>query len=103
MGQCDPYSEAYLSFLSRKCSLPANEVAIHIYFKCLPVDIHNADVLASLDSSKILFESCDTGKSKLLDKAIDRVLYLKPGCRIMLMYNRPAKEWLLWCVCGRSK
>ena len=87
MGQCHPESEAYLSSLSRECSLPANEVAIHIYFKRLPVDIHNAEVLASLDGSQILFESRDTGQAKLLDKTIDRLLHLKPGCRIMLLYN----------------
>lgn len=84
MRQCDPESEAYLSFLSRECSLPTNEVALHIYFKRLPVDVHSAEVLASLEGSKILFESRDTGKAKLLDKTIDSVLSLKPKCRVML-------------------
>ena len=98
------YELMEISFLSCECSLPANEVAIHIYFKCLPVDIHNAEVLASLDGLKIMFESRDTRKAKLLDITIDRVLYLKSGCRIMLMCNINDQLKNGCCgVCGRSK
>lgn len=60
---------------------------LHIYFKHLAVEVHNGDILASLDGSQVMFNSIDTGKAKSLDKTITAVLCLKYGCRVMLLYN----------------
>lgn len=57
MGKCDPETEAWLSSLTREFPSSTNEVPLHIYFKRLPADVHNAEVLASLDGLEVLFES----------------------------------------------
>ena len=91
-GNCDDETEAYLMSLSRECTETDNSVPpLHIYFKRLNVDVHNAEVLNSLDGSKVTFESLDTGNAKLLNKTINKVLSLKPGCRVMLQFNINAR------------
>ena len=88
MGKCNDETEAYLMSLSCKCATTDNnEPPSHIYFKCLPVEVHNAEVLASLDGLQMMFESLNMGNAKLLDKTIDAVISLKPGCRVMLLFN----------------
>ena len=89
-GRCDDETERYFSNLSREFpsssdSLPT--LLTHIYFKRLPVEVHNANILASLSGPKLMFESSDTGFAKSLDRTISAVLHLKPGCRVMLLYN----------------
>ena len=59
----------------------------HINFKRLPVEVHNASVLTSLPGSELIFESVDTGIAKSLDNSVDARLALKPGCKVMLIYN----------------
>ena len=68
------------------CGSPV-ETPIHIYFKRLQVDVHNVNILASLPGSMLTFESTDTGQAKSLDKKVNAVLHLKPGCKVMLLYN----------------
>ncbi|CAB4005421.1 ATP-dependent DNA helicase PIF1 [Paramuricea clavata] len=88
MGKCEDETEDYLMSLSRECAeTDKNEPPLHIYFKRLPVHVHNAEILASLDGSQMIFESLDMGNAKLLDKTIDAELALKPGCRVMLLFN----------------
>ena len=87
-GKCEDETEAYLMSLSRECTETDNsEAPLHIYFKRLNVNVHNAEVLASLDGSQLTFESLDTGNAQLLDKTIDHVLTLKLRCRVMLQFN----------------
>ena len=94
-GKCEDETEAYLISLSPECTGTDNcdppVPPLHIYFKRLNVDVHNAEVLASLDGLPVKFESLDTGNAKLLNKTINQVLTLKPGCRVMLQYNINAK------------
>ena len=60
---------------------------MHIYLKKLPVDIHNVDALSTLPGNFIMLESTDTGCAQYLERSISRVLTLKKGCNIMLLYN----------------
>ena len=88
LGKCQEETEAYLRSLSRECPAMDEEKApLHIYFKRLPVDVHNAEILASLDGLQMTYKSIDTGNAKLLDKTINPILSLKPGCRVILLYN----------------
>jgi hypothetical protein len=85
---CDDETERYFCSLSRHLpTILPSALPTHIYFKRLPVEVHNATVLASLPGEKLTFESSDTGYAKLLDKTVSEVLYLKPGCKVMLLYN----------------
>ena len=57
MGKCEDETEAYLTSLSRECTgTDPNEPPLHIYFKRLNVDVHSAEVLASLDGEQVTFE-----------------------------------------------
>ena len=72
-----------------------------ICFKRLPVEVHNASVLISLPASNLTFECVDTGITKSLDKSADATFTLKPGCKVMLIYN--INDHLKNGTCGEFK
>jgi hypothetical protein len=59
---------------------------LHIYFRKLPVEVHNIDVLSSLPGDLIVLQSTDIGCANL-EHSVTSVLTLKPGCNVMLLYN----------------
>ncbi len=88
--RCDDETERYFCDLSREFPSSSDTLSAsptHIYFKRLPVEVHNMTILASLPGPQLTFESSDTGYAKSLDRTISAVLYLKPGCKVMLLYN----------------
>ena len=87
-GECTEDTEAYFNTLDRECkSSDGSADVVHIYFKKLPVEIHNIDVLSSLPGDLIVLESADTGSGKYLEFSVSSVLTLKAGCNVMLLYN----------------
>ena len=87
-GNCDDETERYLTSLSR--DFAANDITedlLHIYFRKLPVEMHNLDVLSKLPGNLLTFKSVDTGNSQLLDSPSEKTLTLKPRCKIMLLFN----------------
>ena len=60
---------------------------LHLYFRKLPVDIHNQDVLSCSPGPLLRFESRDSGHTQLLENSIDKVLSLKAVCKVMLLFN----------------
>lgn len=86
-GLCSDEVGEYLQSLERDLSPNDVEDTIHVYFKRLPVEVHNLNVLASLPGVLTTFESKDIGDGRYLEKTVSRVLALKPGCRVMLIYN----------------
>lgn len=87
-GQCNDEVERYLQSLARDIdSTDMFPEKIHIYFKKLPVEIHNLDVLVKLPGELEIFESKDSGNARHLEKTISEVLTVKPGCKVMLLYN----------------
>ena len=87
-GNCDEETERYWKALSRDFAVSDNtEDALHIYFRKLPVEMHNLDVLSKLPGTLLTFESTDTGHSHLLDCPSEKILTLKPMCKIMLLFN----------------
>ena len=44
-------------------------------------------MLMQLPGQVLKFHSIDTGRKELLKDTIDEVLMLKPGCKVMLLYN----------------
>ncbi len=100
-GQCNDEIEQYLQSLARDLdSTDMLPEKIHIYFKKLPVEIRNLDVLAKLPGELTIFESKDTGNARYLEKTISQVLTLKPGCKVILLYNinDHLKKWIQWRV-----
>ena len=86
-GECNDETEAYFTLLNRQCESYGTDELVHLFFKKLPVEIHNMNVLSSLGKliwpgKLIVFESVDTGHAQLL-----KVKTLKPNCNVMLLYN----------------
>jgi hypothetical protein len=82
-GGCDEDTETYLN---REPCCDSNDL-VHIYFRKLPVEVHNIDVLSSLPGDFLILESTDTGCAQYLEHTISKVLTLKEGCNVMLLYN----------------
>jgi hypothetical protein len=59
--------EKYLCSLSREFASCGDVQPVHIYFKRLPVEVHNLSILAVLPGSKLSFESIDTGNAQSLN------------------------------------
>ncbi|CAB3998725.1 Hypothetical predicted protein [Paramuricea clavata] len=89
MGVCDVDTEAYLRGLSRRCVDIGDNVPppIHIFFKKLPVEGHNSYMLSCLSGEMLKYESIDTGRTGLLKNTVPKVLMLKCGCKVMLLFN----------------
>ena len=87
LGKCDDETEAYLRGLSRSCTGTGDTPPIHIYYTKLPVAVHNSYMLTNLNGQVLKFESTDTGRKILLKDTVAEVLMLKPGCKVMLLFN----------------
>ena len=98
MGQCDNVTEEYLLSLSKDCTSQCNsdEPPIHIFFKKLPVCVHNLNVLAQLPEDIMLLESRDTGQAQCLENTVHKLINLKNGRNVMLTYNLKAQLKLEW-------
>ena len=87
-GECNDDTEEYINSLERECSTCNNPIVpTHIYFRKLHVEIHNGNVLANLPGQADTFDSIDSGYTHCLNKSTAKLLTLKPGCKIMLLYN----------------
>ena len=51
------------------------------------MEIHNGNVLQTLPVLLETVKSIDHGNTYHLKKAVPKTLSLKPGCRVMLIYN----------------
>ena len=76
MGVCAENTEAYL-----------RGIPIHIFFKKLPVEVHNSHMLSCLSGEMLKYESIDTGRTGLLKNTVSKILMLKRGCKVMLLFN----------------
>ena len=65
-GECNDGREAYFTSLDRECEGYGNDEMVHLYFKKLPVEVHNINVLSTLSGKLIVFESVDTGCAQYL-------------------------------------
>ena len=85
---CNEETATYWKSLSRNLdNTDAAEHPLHIYFRKLPAEMHNLDVLSTFPGTLLTFESRDSDHSQLLDCPSQKTLTLKPGCKIMLLYN----------------
>ena len=87
IGKCSEEGEEYAQSLDREIATEEGNEPTHIYFRKVHVEFHNGTVLASLPGGLIYFQSVDTGNSSGLEKNIPRIVAVKPGCKIMLLYN----------------
>ena len=88
MGKCSNISHAFIKSLARPLSDEVKETATHIFFKRLPVQFFNSQVLFMLPGDLFTFEAIDEGDVSGIQCPADRVLLLKPGCKVMLLWNK---------------
>ncbi|CAB3976673.1 ATP-dependent DNA helicase PIF1 [Paramuricea clavata] len=60
---------------------------VHLFFKKLPASLHNLNILAELPGEFLKYDSQDTGHGQCLENSINKILALKRGCNVMLLYN----------------
>ena len=80
-GKWDECTEFYFSSLNRDCTSGSN--VIHLYFRRLPVEVHNNDILSKFPEF-VTLDSIDSGAANYLESAVSTVLTLKPGCYEMI-------------------
>ena len=86
-GECDGEVEEYFQYVERELDNNMSSEAINSYFNKLPVEMHNLNALSNLPGEITTFESDDIGNTKCLESTVSKVLALKPGCEVMLLYN----------------
>ena len=87
VGECSEEGEEYAQSLDREIATEEGNEPTHIYFRKVHLEFYNGTVLASLPGGLIYFQSVDTGNSSGLEKNISRIVAVKLGCKIMLLYN----------------
>ena len=89
MGQCSEETESYLSSLSKVLPPPLQESATHIFVRKVPVMLMNRQELEKIQGSMMTFEAIFKNEnSSSMSWLGERVLQLKPGCKVMLVWNK---------------
>ena len=79
---------AFIESLSRDLPEELSNSTTHVFFKRLPVQMFNLEILFSLPGELHRFEAVDEGDVAGIQCPADKVLLLKPGCRVMLLWNK---------------
>ena len=87
LGECSAETEALLNSLNR----PIEGEAIHIYFTKLSVQLHNQESLFQMPGELVRFDALDEGDVTGISCPADVKLLLKPGVKVMVVWNVPEK------------
>lgn len=87
LGRSSDKTTEYLRSLSRMIQCLENTEASHIYFKKLPVALHNREALQNLPGPEFVFEAEKTNETRGMNWPGSAVLYLRQGCPVMLVWN----------------
>ena len=88
MGKCSEETCAFLKSLSRELAGNLKAEATNIFFRKLSAQVFNMKVLNSLPGEVVSFEATDVGDTRGIQCPAESHLLLKPGCRVMLLWNR---------------
>ncbi|KAK3729732.1 hypothetical protein QZH41_002046 [Actinostola sp. cb2023] len=88
IGSCSHGTKSFIRELARPLRPEKQNEALHIFFKKLPVLLHNHNVLLSLPGDSFLLEATDTNIGKHFKCPTEKTLHLKPGWRVMLLWNK---------------
>ena len=86
LGKCSEKSLEFINSLTRLIEHSQNEIS-HIYFKKLPVALHNRLALQDLPLPEFTFEAERTNRTEGMNWPGSSVLHLRPGCPVMLVWN----------------
>jgi len=89
LGQISEDNTVFMKSLSRDFEDTAKTAsAVHIFFKKIPAQLHNLAVLRELPGETQVFQPYKTGNTNGISCPVDDMLLLKPGCRVMLTWNK---------------
>ena len=87
-GTCSKDSEILIQGLERDLPEELKEEATLIFFRKIPTRLFNLTKLSQLSTEEDRFEAVDTGQTDNIGCAAEEILVLKPGCKIMLIWNK---------------
>ena len=90
-GTCSKESEIVIQGLKRELLDELEEQATHIFFRKVPTRLFNLTKLSQLGTEEDRFEAVDSGNTDNIDCAAEKTLVLKPGCKVMLIWNKSAE------------
>ncbi|CAB4013355.1 ATP-dependent DNA helicase PIF1 [Paramuricea clavata] len=83
-GKCTDESELHIQSLENTILC---EGTLHLFFKRLPVEIHNFNVLLGIPGRMFSLHAQDQGHVTTLDFTVGKTIHLKEGCNVLLLYN----------------
>ncbi|KAK3737060.1 hypothetical protein QZH41_003693 [Actinostola sp. cb2023] len=87
LGQCSDETLTFLRSLSRPIPDKAKD-PVHIFFRRIPMQLHNLDVLFSLPGDLLTFQAIDRKATQNINCPAERTLLLKRGSHVMLLWNK---------------
>ena len=87
LGKCSDTCKRFVEYLSRNLKDDVSSNATHIFFRKLSVLFHNSDVLRSMPGEFVRLEAIDKGDTKGIQCPAEKIVMLKPGCKVMLLWN----------------
>lgn len=88
VGKCTIEVNNLLSMLARNLMDDIKKEATHIYFRKMSVEMHNVTKLNALPGETVRFQATDVGDVRGLQCPVKEVVLLKPGCKVMLTWNK---------------
>ena len=86
-GKCSEKTREFITSLSRSLESVQDDLS-HIYFKRLPVALHNRlTLITNLPLPQFTFEAENTNLTKGMNWPGSSILHLRPGCPVMLVWN----------------
>ena len=86
VGKCSENTLEYLRSFSRPVEKPEDEIS-YIYFKRLPVALHNRLALQNFPLPEFTFEAEHMNETRGMNWPGSSVLHLRPGCPVILVWN----------------
>ncbi|EDO36997.1 predicted protein [Nematostella vectensis] len=88
IGYSSDSSTQLLKRLERDLPDEINQSATQIFFTRLEAQLYNLKRIRKLPGQILRFEASDQGNTDNISCAAEKMLLLKPGCKVMLIYNK---------------
>ena len=90
IGQCSDASLAFIKALASPIQVPEEDTT-HIFFRKLPAQVFNTRKLQKIPGHEIVFRATDVGDTLNFNFQVEKVVSVKPGCKVMLLWNKNKK------------
>ena len=86
-GYCSELTVRFFQSLQRPLDGKVFKEATHIYFRKIPVLLHNIQEIYNLPGQVVSFDCRDSGRCEGISCPALPKLLLKPSCKVMLVWN----------------